>query len=164
MTDRDMRKLSRADLLEMLINQSIELDTVKRKLAETEAALQKKEYTINTAGSIAEAALQLSGIFEAAETASQKYMDNIRLLSARQEEICDRIEQESREKARRHMEETEKQCVELENEVKLRCAEMLAKAKAESQSCWDELAARLDAYYEEHIGLRELLSVALSRK
>ena len=39
-----------------------------------------------------------------------------------------------------------------------KCDEMLAKAKAESQAYWDEVSQRLEAFYNEHHGLRELLA------
>ena len=42
MNEKDLRKLSRADLLEMLIDQSIELQTVRDRLSVAEEALQKK--------------------------------------------------------------------------------------------------------------------------
>ena len=161
MNEKDMRKLSRADLLEMLIVQSEELRLVKEKLAETEAALQKKEIAINTAGSIAEASLQLSGIFDAAQESCRHYIENIRLLSQRQSAVCAQLERESREKAAVMLAETAQSCDAMESEAKVRCAEMTAKAKAESQSYWDEVAGRLDAYYQQHAGLRELLSVPL---
>lgn len=158
MTEKDIKKLSRADLLEMLIDQSEELQTLREKLSEAESALKRREITINTAGSLAEASLQLNGVFEAAQAASQQYMDNIRLLSERQQTVCQQLERESREKAERRLAEAEKASAALEEETKIRCAEMLRKAKAESQSFWDELSGRLEEFYEEHAGLRELLA------
>ena len=67
MTDKELKNLSRRDLLEMLIEQSKELQRLREKLAETEALLEKKEISISNVGSIAEAALQLNGVFEAAQ-------------------------------------------------------------------------------------------------
>ena len=86
-------------------------------------------------------------MFEAAQAASQQYLDNIKLLSERQQEICEKQEQESREKADALLAETTE-----------KCDEMLAKAKAESQAYWDEVSQRLEAFYNEHHGLRELLA------
>ena len=85
MTENDMKKLSRADLLEMLIDQSNELNKVKEKLNKAEAALKQKELYINNAGSIAEASLKLNGVFEAAQAASQQSMDHIKLSKKRTE-------------------------------------------------------------------------------
>ena len=152
MTEKDMRKLSRADLLEMLIAQSEEVQSLRQRLSEAEAALQKRELAINTSGSIAEAALQLNGVFEAVEAAGKQYLDNIQQLSQRQEAVCQAMEAESRKKADRLLAETEK-----------KCAEMVAKAEAESRTYWNEVSRRLDAYYEEHAGLRELLAAGASK-
>lgn len=164
MTESDLKKLSRADLLELLIAQSEELQATQAKLAAAEAALQKRELTINTAGSIAEASLQLSGIFEAAQESCAHYIENIRLLSQRQSAVCAQLERESREKALAILGEASRNCETMESETKVRCSEMLAKAKAESQSYWDDVSGKLDAYYQQHTGLRELLSVSLSPK
>ena len=153
MNERDLKRLSRGDLLEMLVAQGEELEAIKAKLAETEEKLQKRELDITEAGSIADASLKLNGVFEAAQAASQQYLDNIKLLSERQQGICEKLEQESREKADALIAETTE-----------KCDEMLAKAKAESQAYWDEVSQRLEAFYNEHHGLRELLASATGVK
>ena len=163
MNEKDLRKLSRADLLELLIIQSEELRSVKEQLANAEAALQKKELAINTAGSIAEASLQLSGIFEAAQESCRHYIENIRLLSQRQSSACAQMDRESRAKAAAMLAETTQTCDAMESATKARCAEMIARAKTESQTYWDDVAGRLDAYYQQHAALRELLSKPLNR-
>lgn len=164
MTEKEMKKLSRADLLEMLIDQSTEIEALRERVKKAEDALQQKELAINSAGSIAEAALRLNGVFEAAQAASQQYIDNIQALHARQESVCKQLEQESAEKAERQLAETERRCEALESETKIKCAERTAKAKAEAQSYWDEVVVKLDAYYAEHLGLRELLSVPFAKE
>lgn len=164
MTEKEMRRLSRADLLEMLIEQSTELQTLREKLSAAEAALAKRELAIDTAGSIAEASLQLSGIFEAAQASCQQYTDNIRLLSERQEAVCAKREQESLEKAERLVSDAAKKSAELERETRLQCDEMQARAQAESQAYWDEVTTRLDAFYAEHVSLRELLSIGSAKR
>ncbi len=114
MTEKELRRLSRADLLEMLVDQSVELETVKKKLAAAEEALASRVIEINSAGSIAEAALRLNGVFEAAQAACDQYVQNINLLNERSEMICRRMEQESREKADRLLEETRRKCQTME--------------------------------------------------
>ena len=105
MTDRELRKLSRSDLLEMLVDLSEEHNLVKQQLKAAEEKLNNRQIMIDNAGSIAEASLQLNGVYEAAEAASEQYMENIRSLSQRQDEICRRIEWECREQAKRRLEE-----------------------------------------------------------
>lgn len=164
MTEKELKKLSRSDLLEMLIDQSTELRSLREKLEAAEAALAQREIAIDTAGSIAEASLQLNGVFEAAQASAQQYLENIQALSQRQESVCARMENESRERAGQLLIQAEQHCKKMESETKARCEEMLSKAKAESQGYWDEVSAKLEAYYAQHTGLRELLSMILTKQ
>lgn len=164
MTDKEIRKLSRAELLEMLIEQSKEVQMLREKLAAAEEALRNKEIAIDKAGSIAEAALMLNGVFEAAQLACKQYTDNIKELSQRQEAVCTKMEADSRMKAQQLIEQAEKKQKILETTTKANCDEMIAKAKSESQRYWDEVSAKLEAFYAEHAGLRELLSFVAKKK
>ena len=136
MTDRELRKLSRSDLLEMLVDLSEELNLVKQQLEATEEKLNNRQILIDKAGSIAEASLQLNGVFEAAEAASEQYVENLRNLSDRQDEIYRRVEAECREKAERRLEEVERKCMQMEADTIERCAKMQAMAKAETRTTW----------------------------
>lgn len=77
MTDRELKKLTRKELLELLIQQERELEQLQKKLRESEERTQSREIRISKAGSIAEAALALSGVFEAAQEAADQYLANI---------------------------------------------------------------------------------------
>ena len=81
MTDKELRKLKRTDLLEILIEQSKEVESLKKRIGELEAELADRRLLIYKSGSIAEAALKLNGVFEAAEAAAQEYLENIRRIS-----------------------------------------------------------------------------------
>lgn len=76
MDEKQMRKLSRYQLLELLIMQTERADALEKKVAELEERLNEKEIRISALGSIAEASLQLSGVFEAAQKAANIYLDN----------------------------------------------------------------------------------------
>ena len=78
MTERELRRLSRADLLELLIEQVKENERLTVCLAEKEARLADRRIQLEQAGSIAEAALKLSGVFEAAQEAADRYLESIR--------------------------------------------------------------------------------------
>lgn len=127
MTEKELRKLSRSDLLELLIHQSKQVQLLQDKLTQAEAALQNRELIINQAGSIADAALQLNGVFEAAQSACQQYMDNIKQLSERQASVCAQLEEESRQRAEQILAQAKKNASLMEDETQKRCAEMIAK-------------------------------------
>lgn len=104
MTDRELRRLSRADLLEMMIALSKENEQLRLELVETQQRLADRIVSLEKAGSIAEAALQLNGVFEAAQNACEQYIENIRVRSER----CEQLEIETQEKCARMLEEAEK--------------------------------------------------------
>ena len=81
MTDKDLRRLSRSELLEMLIAQTEENRQLKIRLERAEAQLRDRRIAVEKAGSLAEAALQLNRVFEAADKAAQQYLENVRLMS-----------------------------------------------------------------------------------
>ena len=136
MTERELRKLSRSDLLEMLVDLSEELNLVKQQLEATEEKLNNRQILISKAGSIAEASLMLNGVFEAAEVAGKQYVESVRHLSDHQDEIRRKIEQECKEQARRRLEEVERKCMQMEADTIERCAKMHAMAKTESPTAW----------------------------
>lgn len=166
MTDKELRALGRKELLQMLLEQSKELQALQEKYDAAQAALQDRSIKLDRAGSIAEASLQLNGLFEAAQAACQQYTDSITALSQRQESICAQMEADSRAKAdailaeaQQQKADTEAQCAQLLHTTQAQCEEMTAAAEAQSQSYWKEVFRRLQAYAAEHAELRELLSV-----
>lgn len=66
----------------MLVEQSKEVERLKVELESTRAQLEERRILIEKAGSIAEAALQLNGVFAAAQAAADQYLSNIQQLQA----------------------------------------------------------------------------------
>ena len=124
MTERQLRRASRADLLKLLLEQRKEGEILRQQISQMEEQLQGRQIAIDQSGTLAEAALKLSGIFDAAETACQYYTENIRALSGRQEEICCAMEQETREK----------------------CDRMIEQAKQMAKVYWDEYTEKCNRY------------------
>jgi hypothetical protein len=78
MTDKELARLGRRELLELLIEQSKQMEQLQEELDETKAQLASRKVDISECGSLAEAALKLSGVFEAAEEAAAIYLQNIK--------------------------------------------------------------------------------------
>ena len=77
MTEKEVRKLSRLQLLEILVEQANEIEQLKAELKETKEQLADRKIVIEQSGSLAEAALRLNGVFEAAQRAEDQYLENI---------------------------------------------------------------------------------------
>ncbi|MBQ7779408.1 MAG: DNA repair protein [Clostridia bacterium] len=84
MTEKDLKKLSRKELLELLLEQTRRVNYLQEKLAAAERQLANRSITASEAGSIAEAALKLNGVFEAAEAAASQYIVNVKRMSEKQ--------------------------------------------------------------------------------
>lgn len=85
MTNRELRRLSRRELLELLIEQGKKVNDLQARLDEATEQLASRQIQLEQAGSIAEAALRLNHIFEDAQAAADQYLENIRA-QARSEE------------------------------------------------------------------------------
>lgn len=78
MDAKELSRLSKTDLLELMLEISRENDRLKRRLAIYEKVVNDNTIEIEESGSIAEAALKINGVFEAAQAAADQYLDNIR--------------------------------------------------------------------------------------
>ncbi len=77
-TEKELRKLKRSDLLELMLLQSEEIDRLREELDRTKQQLEEKTVRIQQAGSIAEAAVQISGLLNAAQEAADIYLQSIK--------------------------------------------------------------------------------------
>ena len=80
MKNKELKKLSRQELLEMLIEQTKRADELQEKLSFLEEQIQSRELTINNAGSLAEAGLRINKVFEAADNAVAQYIESVKKL------------------------------------------------------------------------------------
>ena len=80
MTEKELKRLSRAELLELLLEQVEENEALRAEIADLKGQLEDRVIKIEDAGSIAEEALRLNGVFEAAEAAAKQYVDSLKEL------------------------------------------------------------------------------------
>lgn len=107
MTQKELKRLTRSDLLEMLLEMSRENDQLRRDNTTLRKQLEEKNIAIAESGSLAEASLHLSGVFQAAQSACEQYTHNVQSRS----------------------EQTVRQCELLEQNTKQACQQMLRQAK-----------------------------------
>ena len=140
MTERELRRLSRSDLLELLLIQRKENEKLRALLDQAEARLADRKIQIDKAGSLAEASLQLSGIFNAAQESCQYYLDNIQQLSERQNIVCQQMEAET----------------------KARCDRMVEEAERKSQQYWEICSANIRQLMDSYSGLQQAMDFVSS--
>ena len=145
MTDKELRRLSRSELLEMLIAQTEENDRLKIRLEQAEAHLRDRRISIDKAGSLAEAALSLNGVFQAAEAAAQQYLENIQRISGQQDTICSSMK-----------EKTEKETARMRQEAQA----YSQKVHAEADAYWKQIVAKAAKLLSDQEALREMIRAA----
>ena len=142
MTDKELKRLSRSELLEMLIAQMKENEALQSRLELAEAQLNDRQIAVEKAGTLAEASLSLNGVFQAAEAAAQQYLENIERMSGQQETICRNMQAEAEAKAA---------------EIVREAQEYSKKTHAEADAYWKQIVARARALLKERDALRELI-------
>jgi len=91
MTEKELKKLNRAELLELLLIQTKENEKLRERLKKREEKLADRRIKIEQAGSLAEAVLAVNKVMEAAQEAAQQYLDNIAAMEAETKEKCEKL-------------------------------------------------------------------------
>lgn len=146
MTPKELKRLSRSDLLEMMLELSKENEALRAENERLHKQVNDRNIAIETCGSLAEAALQLNGIFQAAEAACIQYTENIQARSAGLEAHCQQMETQTRER-----------CEKMEREAREASEVLLAQARSRAQALLERANQRLDGQNQNDGLLAELL-------
>lgn len=95
MTDRELRHLTREDLLDIIYELQQRTQRLEQENETIRKQLSDRAVKLENAGSIAEAALALNGVFEAAQAAADQYLAQVR--SAQQ--LADRVVADAQRRA-----------------------------------------------------------------
>ena len=80
MTDKEFKRLGRAQLIEIIYQLQLELDKVNEEKQALEKKLADKRLYLSNAGNIAEAALQINDCFRSAQNAAEQYLNEIKAI------------------------------------------------------------------------------------
>lgn len=110
MTEKDLKNLSRTDLIKLLQKQMKINEKMKVRVAELETELEDRHIAVKRCGSLAAAALEINHVFEAADAAARQYIENVKELTDGNSGIVERAEKEAKAKADELIARTEKLC------------------------------------------------------
>ena len=108
MTDKEFRRLTRAQLMEIIYQLQLQVDDLTEQKCELEAALEDKRLRVRKAGNLAEAALEINDCFRSAQNAAEQYLNEIKTI--RDETLAEkrRILAQARAKAKAIISEAKK--------------------------------------------------------
>lgn len=78
MAEKDLRKMRRSELIEIIYALKTREEQLEHEVTELKEQLENRKIQLSHAGSIAEAALALNRVFEAAQAAADDYLHSIR--------------------------------------------------------------------------------------
>lgn len=80
MTDKEFKRLSRAQLIDIIYQLQLQVDELGEQNKTLEKALEDKRLRIENAGNIAEAALAVNDCFQSAQNAADQYLAEIKAI------------------------------------------------------------------------------------
>ena len=102
--------MNRRELVDVIYQLKKNEEQLREKIAALEAELQDRRIHLSSAGSIAEAATELTGIFSAAQTTADLYLREIASMKEDTQKECERILAEARKKAEAMIADAKAQC------------------------------------------------------
>ena len=99
MTDREFKRLSRAQLIDIIYQLQLKQDELTAENEKLKTALADKRLRVKNAGSLAEAALEIHNVIQAAQDAAEHYLEEIRVMRGETEEECRQLLEKTRKDA-----------------------------------------------------------------
>ena len=134
MAEKDIRKMSRQELLELLIERSKENEELRAKLEEAQNKIEElnvrpvevdpvvtSAYQPHQAGSLSEEAFRVGHILEAAQKSADFYLKSIERMHRESAAACEKAESETEAKCRALREETQAHAYQLLEESRKKC-------------------------------------------
>lgn len=117
--NKELKKLSRKELLELLLEQTKRIEELENEIDNLNKKLESKKVIFKNAGSLADAALQLSGIFSVAQEAADIYLSNIKDLKEKEEKEIENLKNKMLEETARKCKKREKEANEFVQNIEL---------------------------------------------
>ena len=128
MTDKEFKRLSRAQLIDIIYQLQLQVDELTLQKQDLEKALEDKRLRIGNAGNIAEAALEINDCFRSAQNAAEQYLQEIKAIR----------------------EETETQRQSILAQAQVEAEAILADARKTLDDCDSAVEAILQEYRQNH--------------
>lgn len=91
MTDKEFKRLSRAQLIDIIYQLQVEIDKLNEEKQDLENELADKRLRLSNAGNIAQAALEINDCFRSTQNAAEQYLNEIKALREEAEAERQRI-------------------------------------------------------------------------
>ena len=146
MTDKEFKRLNRAQLIEIIYQFQMKVDTLTEQNQELERELADKRLRLNNAGNIADAALEINDCFRSAQNAAEQYLNEIKAIREETEAQRHRILSETQEQRERVLSETQEERQRIIAEAQAEAEVIIAGSK----KARDDYDAAIETILEEY--------------
>ena len=153
MTDKELKHLNRGELIDIIYELQKRYADSKNEITQLQADLEKKELSIAESGSIAEAALKVNGVFEAAQAAADQYLLSIQSANADMAAKIERVKKQSEEVLRQANLRAEG----IIQEAEKKAASIIANANKEAEDSWNQFQRKADELIRARADLSALV-------
>ena len=110
MVNKELRKLNRRELVDIIYQLKKNEQEMQERIAALEEVLQEKRIRIAAAGSIAEAAVDLTNVFSVAQTTADLYLQEIACMKEQTAQACAKLLEDARKKVEKLLHDGQAQC------------------------------------------------------
>ncbi len=154
MTDKELKRLSRVELIDIIYEMQKQSEEKDAQMQKMQTALDDRTLRIANAGSIAEAAFSINGIFEAAQAAADQYLASIKAATADMEQTL----AEAEKKRQKILSDAEEQAADLVRKAEEQAASMNTEAEKQCAEKWTEFERRANNLIAAHRELQNLMA------
>lgn len=97
--EKGLKKLRRGELIEIIYQLKKNEQRLQFEISELQCRVREKDLKFERVGSVAEAAVSLSNVFEAAQDAANMYLDEIKKRNEESSEECNKLVLEAQNEA-----------------------------------------------------------------
>ena len=149
MTDKQLKKMKRKGLLEIMVLQAEKIEEQEKQIAELQQKLEERDLKISQSGSLAEASLQVFDVVYSAQKAADLYIENIR----KNEEESRQILKKATKTAEDTIENAKLQAQKIIEDSELHLAQMVNQAIEQAKEEHMTEKEQAAGPKERHIGL-----------
>lgn len=151
MAGKELRHMSRGELIDVIYALKKQQEELAAENEELRQQLSQRELKLQKAGSIAEAAMSLNRVFEAAQQAADQYLQSVYANCGDAEEMAKGILADANAQAQKTLEEARRQSETLLSQAKAEKAQAEQECQALRQKTEEETKARWEAF-ERRVG------------
>ena len=143
MPDRELRHMRRTELVEIILALKQSEDRLRAENAALSAQLQERQIHIENAGSIAQAALELNKVFEAAQAAADEYVASVLAANKNTDAAASALRAQAEAEAQQILAQAQTEAANLKARTQQQCdAEAAARKRAQTEADCKAMLAR----------------------